>query len=63
MKIDETGQKNAVLTLYELSQGDLAMNEGFPWLGFTYRRIPRDGSGVTEEGVADISKTGRCDNI
>ena len=29
-KIDETGQKNSVLTLYELSQGDLAMTEGIP---------------------------------
>ena len=26
--IDETGQKNAVLTLYELTEGDLAMTEG-----------------------------------
>jgi hypothetical protein len=33
MKIDETGQKNAVLTMYELSQGDLAMTEGnHPWV-------------------------------
>jgi len=27
-QIDETGQKNSVLTLYELSEGDLAMTEG-----------------------------------
>jgi len=28
LQIEETGQRNAVLTLYELSQGDLAMTEG-----------------------------------
>jgi ESCRT-II complex subunit VPS25 len=28
IQIDETGQKNAVLTFYELSQGDLVMKEG-----------------------------------
>ena len=28
-QIDETGQKNAVLTLYELSQGDLSSTEEF----------------------------------
>ena len=27
--IDDTGQKNAVLTLYELSEGDLVKTEGF----------------------------------
>jgi ESCRT-II complex subunit len=53
MKIDETGQKNTVMTLYELSQGDLTTKEGVLGYECTDGRILSDGSSYTAQGVTD----------
>jgi hypothetical protein len=64
MQIDVTGQKNTVLTLYELSQGDLAMTEGStPNCSFSDLRISRNGSCVVEEGITNYGEKRCCNDI
>ena len=60
-QIDETGQKNTVLTLYELSQGDLANTEGWLLIQFTNDRFSRNGPVPIEKGTPDLGEKGRCD--
>ncbi len=31
LQIEETGQKNTVLTLYELTEGDMVASQGYPF--------------------------------
>ncbi|KAH0536185.1 hypothetical protein FGG08_006924 [Glutinoglossum americanum] len=54
--VEETAQRGTVLTLYELTEGDLSASQGMCWLFFNFlgdfgRRVGTDGSVVEFHGM------------